>query len=379
MGAFFTNVQLKTSGLDKSQVTDQIINYIIQLNNEAGFIKVDNEDEADKSVIVSASKDLDWISIYDEENEDQNSKKLNKLASGLSKKFKTTALSVLVNDSDSVYVGITVNGVLKDSISNRSRKTDFSKNKPLVWSDIFINNYSFDDVKSAWQSKSVFVEDFLTQFAKFINLNTSNLLTGYEYTNEEKLIEGIKLNFVQKEKKKAPELGLTTFSMLAGAGLVDVKSGEKQIREWIVTNKGNSSIGLDIIVAGECIENNLLIPEFADVSLFKPQTGKQNEFSTSFIETFSTTGEKIFYAKIDDIQIPKGFQPSYPMTPKERKRAGEMQYFCSLRFNIGFIGSKDGIGEFTIFFSPLANRQEGTDSSTVMKGQLDDWMKKNAL
>ena len=378
MGAFFTNVQLRTSELDKSNLTDRIVDCINQLNAEAGFIKVDNEDEADKSVIVSVSEDSAWVSIYDEETEDQSSRKLNKLASNLSKEFKTIALSILVNDSDSVYIGISVNGALKDSISNRSKKIDFSKNKPLVWSDILIDNYSFDDVKNAWQNKSVFVEDFLTQFGKFINLDTSKLLTGYEYLSEEKLTKEIKLNFTQRDKKKAAELGLTKFNMVAGAGLVDVKKGEKQTREWIITNEGDSSLGLDIIVAGECIEKDLLIPDLANVSLFKPQSDKQNEFSASFIETSSTTGERIFYARIEDIEIPKGFQPTYPMTPKESKRYGEIRYYRSLRFNISFIGGKEGTGEFTIFFCPLVNRQEGTYSSISMKGQLEDWMKKNA-
>lgn len=379
MGAFFTNIQLRTSEVDRSNVIDKVVDYVIKLNNEAGFTITHNEDDADKSIIISPSEDLTWISIYDEDTEDQNSKKLNKIASSLSKEFKTIALSVLVNDGDTVYVGITNNGTLKDTISNRSKKIDFSKSKPLVWSDILVENYSFEDVKSAWQSKSVFVEDFLTQFAKLINLDSSKLLTGYEYLNNESLTKEIKLNFVQKDKKKPSELGLTKFSMVARSGLVDAKKGEKQFIEWIITNEGVSSNGLDIIVAGECIENGLIIPELANLSLFVPQADKQNEFTASFIETSSTTGEKLFYARVEDIVIPKGYKPTYPMTPKESKRYGDIRYDRSIRFNISFIAGKEGVGEFTIFFCPLTNRQEGSYSSTVFKGQLDDWMKKNAL
>ena len=379
MGAFFTNIQLRTSEVDRSNVIDKVLDYVIKLNNEAGFTITHNEDDADKSIIISPSEDLTWISIYDEDTEDQNSKKLNKIASSLSKEFKTIALSVLVNDSDKVYVGITNNGTLKDTISNRSKKIDFSKSKPLVWSDILVENYSFEDVKSAWQSKSVFVEDFLTQFAKLINLDSSKLLTGYEYLNNESLTKEIKLNFVQKDKKKPSELGLTKFSMVARSGLLNAKKGEKKFIEWIITNEGVSSNGLDIIVAGECIENGLIIPELANLSLFVPQADKQNEFTASFIETSSTTGEKLFYARVEDIVIPKGYKPTYPMTPKESKRYGDIRYHRSIRFNISFIAGKEGVGEFTIFFCPLTNRQEGSYSSTVFKGQLDDWMKKNAL
>lgn len=379
MGAFFTNVQLRISALDKSNLTDRIINHIDHLNTEAGFTKVDNEEEADKSVIVSLSDDLSWISIYDEETEDQGSKKLNKLASGLSKHFKTTALSILVNDSDSIYVGINENGILKDSISNLSKKIDFNKNKPTAWSDILINNYSFDDIKSAWQNKSVFVENFLTQFSKLIGLDTSRLLTGYEYLNEERPTSGIKLNFAQKDKKKAAELGLTKFSMIAGAALVDVKVGEKQSTEWVMTNQGTFSNGLDIIISGKCIEQGLLIPEIVKASYIKYKSEKQNEFAVPFIETVATTGEKLFYARIEEMYIPKGFQPTYPMTPKEGKRYGKIWYDPAIKFNVSFIGGKDGIGDFAIFFCPLVNRQEGSYGASLMKGTQEDWRKKNRL
>lgn len=379
MGAFFTNVQLRTLGLDKSKVIDEVIHCINHLNDVAGFAKVDNEDEADKTVLVSSSEDLAWVSIYDEETEDQNSRKLNKLASGLSKQFKTTALSILVNDSDSIYVGINVNGTLKDSISNLSKAIDFNKNKPKVWSHILVNNYSFDDIKNAWQNKSVFVEEFLTQFAKFIDIDTSKLLTGYEYLNEGKTDEGIRLYFAQKDKKKLAELGLTTFSMIAGAGLIDVTGEEKQTSEWIMTNQGASSTGLDIIVAGDCIEQGLLIPEIVKASYVKYKSDKQNEFVASFKEAVASTGEKLFLARIEEIFIPKGFQPTYPMTPKEAKRYEKKWYDPAITFNIRFAAGKDGTGDFDIYFCPLVNRQEGCYCTSLMKGTQEEWLKKEGL
>lgn len=379
MGAFFTNIQLKTSSLDKTEITDKVIEYITKFNTEAGFIKVDSEEEANKTVIVSQSDNSKWLSIYDEEMEDQGSRKLNKLSSELSKEFKTTALSVLVNDSDSIYLGINTNGTLKDSLSNLSKEIDFNKNKPSVWTEILVDNFSFDDIQTAWQSKTIFVEDFLTQFAKFTGLDNSKLLTGYNYINEENRSEGIKLNFAQKDKKKTAELGLTKFSMLAGAGLVDVKEGEKQNIEWILTNYGTFSKGVDVVIAGECIEKGLLIPEIVQTNYVKPQLDKQNEYKATFVETVATTGEKIFYAKIEDIYIPKGFQPSYPMSAKEGKRYGEISYDCAIKFNISFIGGNDGGGEVAIFFSPIENRQDGSYYCNLTKGTLEEWMKKNAL
>ncbi|WP_281235067.1 hypothetical protein [Flavobacterium gelatinilyticum] len=379
MGAFFTNIQLKTSNFDRTEITEKVIQYITNYNQESGFVKVDNEADADKTIIISFSNDSEWVSVYDEEMEYEGPRKLNKLASVLSKQFKTTALSILVNDSDSVYVGLNNNGILKDSISNLSKKVDFNKSKPNAWTDILLGNYAFDDIKMAWQNSSFFVEGFLTEFAKFINVDSSKLLTGYNYISEENQSEGIKLNFAQKDKKENTELGLTKFSMLSGAGLIDIKEGEKKDRGWVLTNYGTFSKGVDVVIAGECIEKSLLVPETVQINYVIPQLDKKNEFKASFIETVATTGEKIFYARIEDIYIPKGFKPNYPMSPKEGKRYEKIAYDCAIKFNISFIGGNEESGEVAVFFSPLENRQDGSYCSNLTKATLQEWIEKNAL
>ncbi|WP_276979085.1 hypothetical protein [Flavobacterium filum] len=343
-----------------------------------GYVKVDKEEDADKTIIVSLPDASEWISIYDEEMEDQGTSKLNKLSSGLSKQFKTTALTILVNDSDLVYVGININGKLKDSISNLSKEIDFNKSKPNVWADILMDNYSFEDIKIAWKNKNLFVEDFLTEFAKYINLDKSKLLTGYNYIIEENSHEGITLNFALKEKKKTTALGLAKFKMLGGATIVDPKVGEKQQIKWILTNHGTSSNGVDVVIAGECIDKGLLIPEIVQTNYIKPQLDIQKEFKATFVESVATTGEKIFYARMEDFYIPKGIQPNYPMSPKEGKRYMNSIHESAIIFRISFIGAKEGNGEVKIFFSPLENRQEGTYYCKLMKGSIEDWMKKNS-
>jgi|GEM_PF-1566144 len=379
MGAFFTNIQLKTSSLDKVEIADKVIEYITAFNIAEGFVKVDSEEEADKTVIISLANHAGWLSIYDEEMEDQGPRKLNKLSSGLSKQFKTATLSILVNDSDSMYIGININGTLKDSLSNLSKEVDFNKNKPNVWTEILLDNYTFHDIKMAWRKKTAFVEEFLTEFAKFTDLDNSKLLTGYNYWVNDNPKEGIRLNFAQKEKKKSDELGLTKFSMLAGAGLVDVKEGESKTLEWTMTNEGTFSYGLDVVIAGNCIEKGLLVPDSIQANYIKSPPDKQNEFKATFVETVATTGEKIFYARVEEIYIPEGFKPSYPMSPKEGKRYGEIAYDCAIKFYINFIGGKEGSGDFAIFFSPLVNRQEGSYYANMSKGTLEEWMEKNGL
>lgn len=379
MGTFFTNIQLKISSIDKTEAADSVIGYITTLNEAEGFVKVDNEEDADKTIVVSFGDNSDWMSIYDEEMEEQSPANLNKLPSALSKQFNTIALSVLVHDTDSLYIGLNKNGILKDSISNIAGEIDFKKNKPQVWGDILLGNYSFEDIKKAWLPQMIFVEDFLEEFAQFIGVDIPRLLTGYRYVSEEEPSEGIRLSFAQRNKKKALESGLTEFKMLAGTDLIDVMDGETQNLEWILTNQGVSSQGVDVVIAGECIDKGLLIPKTVQIAYIKTQPDQQGEFVANFEETLATSGEKIFYARNEDVYIPKGFKVIHPLTPKERERYGKAAYENALKFTINFAGGKEGTGDFVVFFSPLINRENGSFCASLMKGTLEDWLSKKGL
>lgn len=376
MGAFFTNIQFKTTGFDNAKITQEVIEFITNYSLNAGFIQVDNEDDADKTIIVSNSADSDWLSIYDEEMEDQGSKSLNLLSAALSKQFGSHTLSVLVNDSDSLYIGLHNRGTLKDAFSNLSKTIDFTKRKPIVWSEILVNNYTFDDIQNAWQNKTILVEDFLAEFAKFINIDTSKLITGFNYFNEENSNEGIKLNFARKDQPPKPKLELTKFGLLGGSGLVDVSEGERQTIHWILTNYGTFSKGIEVMITGECIEKGLLVPESVHASYFRPHGDQQKEYEVPFEELVTSTGEKIYCARFEDMYIRKGFQTHQPMSPKEQKRYFANSYACAMKFDIRFIGGKNESGEFDLFFVPLENRQEGAFYYKMSKGSLNEWIEK---
>lgn len=360
MGAFFTNIQLKASNINTSSFRDNVIEYLIQFNSEQGFVSVDNEDAADKTILILTSGESPWLSIYDEELEYQNLKKMKTLSSELSGQFNTTALSVLVNDSDSMYVGLYKNGILKDRLSNLSKEIDFNKNKPTAWNEILQNNHSFNDIKTAWQNKSLFVEDFLTAFAKLVDIDTSKLLTGYNYLNEEKQNDGVRLNFARTDKKAATEPGPTKFGLFSGTGFVEIIPGEKYKTDWTITNQGKSSNGIDIIIAGEFIEQGSFIPETVTLSHILYKSEHTNGFTSSFIETVATTGQKIYYARFEDVHIPEGVAPAYPMTLKESKQYTKRSYDSAIKFEICFTGQQPDNGGVAIFFSPLINPQTGS-------------------
>lgn len=365
MGAFFTNIQLRTIDLGQTELQEKVITFLIEYFFNQGFVWVDREEDVDKTVIVSQSGDFPWLAIYDEEFEGQSLRKQNSLSSELSKKFATNVLSVLVNDSDSLYVRLYEKGRIRDTLSNISKKTDFTENKPEVWSNLLTNKFTFKDIQNAWQNRSLFVENFLSEFAQYINIDSSKIMTGYEYLHQENPAEGIKLHFAQKVRKSVPDLGPTRFFMFARPSQIYIKCGENCTKGWMLFNLGASSKGIEILIGGVGTEQDILIPRTVRVRYFENTGIGKTEVEATFKETVSTTGEKIFYVRLEDIYVPPGIEPVPQLTPKEAKRQSKILDESLMRFDISFIGNKVGSGDVEIYFSPLLNRQAGTASSRI--------------
>lgn len=359
MGAFYTNIQLKKTCEGKTVDIDSIINFITQIHSEEGYFRVDKEEDADKSIIIQQTNNSNWISIYDEELEIQNTKKLNKIASNLSKQFETTALSLLVHDSDLMYLGLSKNGKLKDSLSNLSKEIDFKKNKPSEWLNILSDKKTFEDIKLGWSKKNLFVEEFLFEFSNLAGIEYSKLTIGYDYLCEVESIEGIRLNFAKKGKIIKP-LGETKIALMGTEIMNQVRIGEKFICNIFLTNYGDVSKGLDIIIAGEAIENGIIIPNKAIVNYFPILDETQGEFNENFTETISTTGQKIYYIRLENFNFKKGYEPNYPMSNKEYKQYNKKRIESAFKCHIEFMVVKGGNEQILFYFSPLANRKLGS-------------------
>ncbi len=369
MGAFFTNIQLKSLTSDRTIDINEVVELLVKQNIENGYIKVENEDKSDKSIIVQKSDDSSWISIYDQELEDQDLGKLNKVSTSLSKQLNTTTLSVLVHDSHLMFVGLNVKGSLKDSLSNLSSEIDFTKNKPTAWTGLLNAKNTFEDIKVAWATRNHFVEDFLFEFATLIQIGAPQLLTSYEYLTEEGSNEGIKLNFAKKDKNPQ-KLGLTKLDYMGGGSRVQMKLGAKCTQEFLLTNHGTSSAGLDIIVSGASIENEILVPLNVKIEYLKVKDSRPNEFTSTFIETIASSGEKTYYARFDDFQIPNGLLR--PKNNKEFEQYTKTAHQSTIKCSIEFIGNKLGDDNLLIFFSPLVNREEGSSCCNFYNGQVTE-------
>ncbi|MDH6309248.1 hypothetical protein M2451_001819 [Dysgonomonas sp. PFB1-18] len=362
MGAFFTNIQIKVSS-GGTESREQVIECVKQINIEKGYKSVDSAEKADKSVIISSANNTSWIAVYDEDVECQSLETLNSLATSLSRKLDTTTLSILVNDSDYVYIGLNKNGATVDTISNLNENMDidFSNNQPDEWKNLILeDSFSFDELKKAWEEREIFVESFLNSFAKLFDISQQNISEGYNYLLESELIAGTILHFI-KEKKEASERKPipVSLNMLAREGDLNFRSNTTNKVRWIITNFGEASHGIDIMLTGESIENNYIRPKSARIKSFIDHTDLYI-YNGSFIETKTQTGEKMFYIRLEEFEIPKGEKPSSEMNRKEQDRIYQLLYNISIAIEIEFEELEKCESNLSFFVSPFLNRQIGT-------------------
>lgn len=358
MGAFFTNIQVKAIDNDLTLTEKHLIEQIKAIHTQNGYELVDNEDKADKTTIIVSIDNSPWVSIYDEETESQKIEMLDKLAEELSKELETIVLSLLVNDSDYIYIGLSKNGKHLDYISNLDDFTNLTKKKPKVWNEIIPGN-TFEDIQTAWDNKTVFVESFLAAFGELANIDQRHISMGYNYWLQENPNAGIKLHFAKKKQElQKQELEQVKLNMLAREGELNFSNNNSNRIKWTIRNSGEASTGLEIMITGNCIENQSIKPISVIVKPLE-QNGDSKEYKIGFIETATTSGEKLFYLRIEDLPIPKGIQPIKSSNLTKMQNYYKALYDSAINIEIVFSGLKECEDELKLFICPLENKQNG--------------------
>ncbi len=358
MGAFFTNNQVKNTKSD-SDFAKKVIEFLVSYHDQLGYFLVDNREAADKSIVVLASSNGEWASIYDEEHEFQEMLEQSAMSSTLSQAFQSPVISVLVHDSDLLHMEIFSDGASVEQFSNAytGEEIDFSNSRPKAWENVLINPYTFSDVKSIWEKKELFVEDFLGEFCPLINIDVFNMTMGYNYLTEEHPSKGISLHFASKTKDELEEIGPAKLEVSGYIQELTLNAGEKASAFWLLTNSRKTSTGLQIVAAGACIENAILTPVYAEIvqGEFDGKPGLQVDFE----QTVSVDGQTIYCANIDAVIIPEGSERREGMTPKERRMFMEMAGKSTVQVKIGFVALMPGTAVLDIFFSPFDNMEGG--------------------
>jgi hypothetical protein len=268
MGAFLTNVQVKVVG-SAAKTRENVIAAIREQAWQDGLTLLDGDDavDADRTVVIGG--DDRWIAVYDEATEDQDSTKLTRLATAITRATGGAAVTVLVHDSDATYLGLFANGEERDRWCNRpdwfGEMDDDAKAEwvghPDAWSVLGAKPAA---IAAAWKKKvPVFAEEYLAYVGSVVGWNGRYVSVGYRYLqhdldNREDALVTLAFRDPRHAAAMAPAEGPPRFE-LAGASPAHADAPGQPIHLSVtVRNTGGAGRGLHIEVAGSALDDGFI-------------------------------------------------------------------------------------------------------------------------
>ena len=365
MGAFFTNIQLNVPSFKKENYREKVIIAIIKFHSDSGYIEA-KEEEAEKSVIITSYDDSSWLTIYDEEtDESQDNRLLSKLVKALSYILKTSALSILVNDSDSIALTYFRNGKSINSFEKQNHRKVKGKENFKLWKPLIKQGFTPVNLQMAWQEETVFVEDTLHKVADILDLNKSSCSTGYAYLSETKLPGGSRKLYFKKSNSQngSIEIEQNHFEVFGYETKVEAKIDQLNTFRVLISSYGASTLGVNLILAGEAIEKQTLQPVL--FRIWSWQNGERLEWSASFLETITSKEQRIYYSTITDFRTAVGpNKPKVKLSVLEAKKLYKNVGQSAFTIEIDYIPLILGQSEISIFCAPVEN-QEGYCNNVI--------------
>jgi len=295
MGSFFTNVQLlrggRLAGQSRAAVIAVVTDAIKEVALEDGFVLADKAGKADRTVLIGGGhgdSDGRWLTIYDEGTEGQDDKRLDALAGALSAELETSAVTVLVHDSDVLELRLFEDGKRADRYNNAPGYFDERVSKkaaaeaaghPERWSHLLRDGVTAAAVRAIWSDETLHAETVLAKTAAALGWNGRLAGTGYSYTVAGHGVSGaqtiLRLRMAERPKAEQTASGPPRFERGGYMPEPELSVGEPLQLHCDVRNVGGASRGLAIVVWGEAIDRGLVAPSEVEVivgmTLSRPQ------------------------------------------------------------------------------------------------------------
>lgn len=275
----------------------------------------------------------------------------------------TASIGILVHDSDIFRLTLFKNGNFVSSVDNMSRGKASMKGNAEQWKAMISDSYSLENLKEICNSKYTFAEDYIAKISKVINLNSEHSLIGYNYLKDVGLEDVTYLRFKHRQTVIETEeiLEATKFQFVYYKGIFQKRIGEEDEIDVGIRNEGEASSGIQIIIKGPAIEDELIRPSY--IKLVKNEEGSEIEYVGMYRNVISSKNEKLFVADFTDFKIPIGYKSPKPKNSKELKKILQKQYASGFKVKMGFIGLTKCKSQLSIFYLPLINPMKGQNSN----------------
>jgi hypothetical protein len=308
MGEFITNVQIATGSRPRAEVREGVLASVRRFVESQGFVEAAPGEAPDRSVAVGPVSDEPWIAVYDEGTEDQDVRKLDALATAITRELTTSAVSILVHDSDALQVTLFARGEVVDRRSGKPRKAARKKGDPAVvkgWADVLRPGVDAATLLAALDGAVVEIGGPLPRIADALGLDIARCGIGYRYLIAPEPAGLTRLGFKLLRRPAHETKAVGGPELVPGMHplAVTLSIGEPLRLATSVRNNGGASRGLQIVVWGDALARGLLAVTEAHVSVGRGD--RKRTFEARLVEVTSAEGS-LFAADLPDFEVPPG-------------------------------------------------------------------------
>jgi len=193
MGSFFTNVQVRRGPNTSLEIIEAALDAFAA---HAVMVRgAPDADAYDRTIVVRAG-DGDWISVYDEATEDQDTMGLDALAAILSVATQSTTVSILVHDSDVLLMGLFeggkkvdefnsdptyMEGSVPDDMMPTAEQVAGARGNAERWKHVLAAGATPDKLEQVWRQKETFAEHQLAHVAELLGCAPDRVRVGLNY------------------------------------------------------------------------------------------------------------------------------------------------------------------------------------------------------
>jgi hypothetical protein len=365
MGSFFTNIQVKTVGLNSFMELKEVI---IGIMKNFDFDHI--ETPSDRAIIVSWDESNEWITIYDEQSDSSDIQSLDELASGLSYALGAYTISNLVYDSDLLCMRLFKQGKSLDlyvndveiynEIQNGSRKRNGQLSK---WEPLLKEGFNKTSLLDIWKEKAIFAEDKLYSISNAFGWLTLNSCTGYNYKHKEGLNSYDKIIYFRDNNPSPPlfkEGGPTKLELGFYSICLDCRSNAHFVYTVAIHNRGIADKGLSMNLWGTAIEEGCIKSLSADIMFQgkKEIEGVISDVQLQYLDQNSSFPG--YVVDFPDYDIPAGAEwLREALSNIDFKKVETMQNKSQTIIKIGLTPTKSGVYELYISLFPSTNVMNG--------------------
>ncbi len=362
MGAFFTNVQIMSRGLDASETRQVLIRTVRALAAEQGLVAPAGEETADRTILIGEA--APWIAVYDEATEDQDETKLSELAERLTAALDTTAITVLMHDSDVLLLSLFERG-RRVARYDSNPKYFGGKSAPLDldrWTPLLSAGHTKGELARAMREEKVFAEETLERLAVLFGIQPLAVGQGFAYADPtDARYEALGFRNAVRPKHERAATGPPRFEAGSRPLAIEGSVGMPVRTGFGVRNAGGAGKGLDVVVWGEPIARRLV--EVRDVQLVIGFVDGRGTGEYPVVEPqrrAAQDGAEMEVASFPDAELPAG-PAGHPVALAGINRAGmaEAMFRANVHVNLTLDVRAAGAGRLFVGFVPWEARDTG--------------------